>query len=230
MSQDFQQTEGIILRAISFRDYDQILTLFTSDAGIIKVIYKGSRSKRRGVQGLCIPLTKVELVYREKRGEIFSCQEMTLVESFSYLRKKLLHLEIACDLLQALLVSQLVGKAAPRLYALLSFYLEKIPQISNPRTLAVSFRLKLLKHDGLVAFPFMCGECQQFLQTVAYTQGSEGWCANHQPNGSRVWEQQELQQLYRLAMCQNYREICAEEVSFELQDKVARFFEVCLNR
>jgi DNA repair protein RecO (recombination protein O) len=226
----WQHTEGIILREIPFQDYDQILTLFTSDAGMIKVLYKGSRSKRRGVQGLCIPLTKVEIVYREKSGEIFGCQEMTLVDSYSLLRKKLLHLNVACDLLQVILASQLVGKTAPQLYTLLSFFLEKIPQTAHPWTLATSFRLKLLRHDGLAPFPFICSECGQLLQTVAYTYASEGWCVKHQPAGCRVWEQSELQHIYRLAVCQSYREICADEISSELQNKVEDFFEACVKR
>jgi len=227
---DFQYTEGIILRVIPFRDYDQILTLFTPHAGIIKVLYKGSRSKRRGVQGLCIPLTKVEVVYREKRGEIFSCHEITLVDSFSFLRKELLHLEVGCDLLQVILTSQLVGKASPRLYALLCFYLEKIPQTYNPWVLTVSFRLKLLRHDGLIALPFSCSECRQLLQGMAYICEAESWCEAHYPLESQRWEKKELEQLYRLAMCQNYRDIHTDDIPRELQNKVVQLFETCVRR
>jgi DNA repair protein RecO (recombination protein O) len=228
MSQDFQQAEGIILRAIPFRDHDQILSIFTQNVGVIKVLYRGSKTQK--IQGLCMPLTKVEVFYREKKGEIFHCQELTLVESLSFLRKELLYLEVGCDLLQVILTSQLIGKAAPHLYALLCIYLKKIPQTVNPWTLAVSFRLKLLKYDGLATFPFICSECQQLLQIVAFTRESEGWCTNHQPLGSLVWQQNELQQVYRLANCLNHREICADDISLSLQNKVARFFGECVTR
>jgi DNA repair protein RecO (recombination protein O) len=224
MNQDFQRTEGIILRVIPFRDYDQILTLFTPEAGIIKVIYKGSRSRRRGVQGLCLPLVKVEMVYRENRGEIFNCQEIGLLDSFSFLRKDLLYIEVACDLLHVIQSSQLAGKAAPQLYALLDFYLKKLPQTVDPWTIAVSFRLKLLRHEGLVAFPFICGECSQLLETAAFICESEGWCFDHQPSGSQFWGENELEQFYRLAISQSYREICAEKVSMDFKAKVERFF------
>jgi DNA repair protein RecO (recombination protein O) len=230
MTQNFQLTEGIILRAIPFRDYDQILSIFTADAGLIKVLYKGSRSKCLGVQGLGTPLTRVEVIYRETRGEIFSCHEMTLLDSFSFLRKKWLNLEVACDLLQVLLASQFVGKAAVRLYALLCFYLEKIPHTLNPWILAMSFRLKLLKHDGLMSFPFLCCECHQPLQALAFTRDSENWCLNHQPIGSLIWEQAELQLLYRLATCQSYQEIRSSEISLGLQNKVIAFFDACVKK
>ncbi len=228
MTQVFHSTEGVILRVIPFRDYDQILSIFTADAGLIKVLYKGSRGKRQRGQGMTIPLTKVEVIYREKRGEIFSCHEMTLLDSFSFLRKKLLDLEVACDLVQALLASQFLGKSATQLYALLCFYLVKIPHTVNPWILATSFRLKLLKHDGLIAFPFRCCECWQSLQGLAFTRDSESWCPNHQPVGSLIWEQAELQLLYRLATCQSYREICSNEISLGLQNKMMAFFDACV--
>lgn len=230
MTHTFQSTEGIILRVIPFRDYDQILSIFTADAGLIKVFYKGGRGKRRSGEGLYIPLVKVEVIYREKRGEIFSCHEITLLDSFSFLRKKLADLEVACDLLQALMASQLVGKAATQLYALLCFYLEKIPSTLNPWILAMSFRLKLLKYDGLVTFPFLCCECRQPLQVLAFTREIESWCSHHQPIGSLIWEPAELQLLYRLGACQNYREIYLSEISPSLQNKMITFFDSCVKR
>lgn len=228
MSQNFQHTEGIILRTIPFRDYDQIITLFTPHVGILKVLYKGGRSQRRGAQGSCLPLTQVEVVYREKKGEIFACQEITLMNSFAFLRKELPHLQAACELLQVVLASQLTGKAAPALYALLCFYLEKIPCTLNPWTLTTSFRLKLLRYEGLIAFPFVCSECQQLLHTVAYTCESEAWCMDHRPRESQIWEPRELEQIYRLTICQSYREISKENISLELQKKAVNFFDACL--
>ncbi len=202
MPQPFQSTDGIILRVIPFRDYDQILTLFTQDAGMIKVIYKGSRSKRRGVQGLCIPLTKVEVIYQERNSEIFNCHEMALVDSYHTLRQKLIDLEVACDLLQTIAGSQLLGKAAPQLYALLCFYLERIPQTPNPWILAMSFRLKLLKHEGVIAFPLMCSECGRVLVKSAYARETDWRCGDHQMAGSVLWEEEELQVMDRLTTCQ----------------------------
>ena len=207
MPQSFQSTDGIILRVIPFRDYDQILTLFTQGAGMIKVIYKSSRSKRKGVQGLCIPLTRVEVIYQERNSEIFSCHEMALVDSYRTLRQKLTDLEVACDLLQIIAGSQLLGKAAPQLYSLLCFYLERIPQTPNPWVLAMSFRLKLLKHEGVIAFPLICSECGGILVKSAFVRETDWRCRDHQLPGSIFWEEEELQVIDRLTTCQNYREL-----------------------
>lgn len=223
----FQRTKGIILRVIPFRDYDQILTIFTFEAGLIKVLYKGSRSKRRGVQGICMPLTVVEIVYREKKGEIFSCHEMGLIEAYHDLRQELKSLEVACDLLQVVASSQLVCKPAPQLYDLLCFYLHKIPQIGDPWTLAVSFRLKLLKYEGLIAFPFTCEACQRPLVDEAYLREEEWRCADHCMRGSSHWSETELQQLYQMTNCLSYREIADIRLSCELKQAMMRFFYVC---
>lgn len=228
MSHSFQQTEGIILRVIPFRDYDQIITLFTQDVGVLKVLYKGSRSKRRGVQGICLPLTRVEVIYREKNSEIFSCQEMALLESYSHLRKELKFLNVACDLLQVVATSQLVGKAAPLLYALLCFYLAKVPVIQDPEVLAMSFRLKLLKHEGLATYPFCCSMCQCDLHSEGYSYDAEWWCKEHQLKGSAYWHADELQLLYQLALCQHYQEISSCQLPPILQDRIKGFFESCL--
>lgn len=228
MSHSFQQTEGVILRVIPFRDYDQIITLFTQDIGILKVLFKGSRSKRRGVQGICLPLTRVEVVYREKNSEIFACQEMALLESYTGLRKKLNFLNVACDLLQVVAGSQLVGKPAPLLYALLLFYLEKISTISDPWVLAMSFRLKLLKHEGLITYPFFCSICRHDLWSEGYQEEGEWWCKEHQQMGSVYWHPEELQLLYQLALCQHYQELSVCQMSTCVQDKMKDFFETCL--
>lgn len=228
MPHPFQHTEGIVLRAIPFQDYDHILTLFTPEAGIMKLLVHGSRSKRRSVQGLCMPLTKVSAVYQEKRGEIFSCRELALLEPFSHLRNDLPRLEAACDVLDAISRSQLAGKPAPLLYTLLCFILERIPHAPFPIALATCYRLKLLKHEGLAVFPFVCSDCGQILLTEAYTRSSEGWCSNHRPAGSSRWSQESLETIYRFSASQSVREICAEEAAPHLHLQVTRFFDACL--
>ena len=228
-SDSFKQAEGIILRVIPFRDYDQILTLFTHEQGIIKLIYKGSRSKKRGVQGLCIPLTVVDVIYREKRGELFGCQEMTWIDSYQSLRISLPCLEAACDCLQALYFSQLVGKPAPLLYELLRFYLNRMESIQDPWTLALSFRLKLLAYDGLARFPFICSTCFQPLYDGAYLHLTDWGCSEHLNHGI-YWTAEDIQQTYCLALSQSYQQLVEEKVTPEFKEKLINFFNISLQK
>lgn len=149
MSEEIKSIEGVILRSMSYRDYDQILTLFTPDQGILKFIYKGNKRKR-AARGSLNPLTRVEITYKEGRGDLYPCEEIILVDSYLSLRKQLASLEAACDLLAAVSFSQWVGKTAPPIYHLLTFYLAKMPLVQDPWVLAASFRLKILKYEGVL--------------------------------------------------------------------------------
>ncbi|WP_068467159.1 DNA repair protein RecO [Candidatus Protochlamydia phocaeensis] len=225
MSESFQRTEGIILRTIPFRDYDQILVLFTQDAGLIKLLYKGSRSKKRGVQGICMPLTRVEVIFKEKKGEIFSCQEISLLDSYRPLRQQLSSLEAGCELLQVLYATQWVGKPSPQLYALLKYYLEKIPAIPYPAILTTSFRLKLLKHEGLLTFPLRCSHCQQPLVSQAYSYQSDLFCLQHHVPGSLYLQQKELDVLYKLMDCKTFQDLTQVLLPADFKAKMEIFFK-----
>ncbi len=228
MAQVFQSTEGIILKSSIFGDYDQILSLFTPQAGVIKIFVKGSYRKYKTKRKNYSPLTLVEIVYREKKSDVFSCYEIACKDYFSSLREKLLFLEVACDFIQSILTSQLLGKTAPQLYMLFCSYLKKIPQLANPWVLAASFRLKLLKHDGLIFFPLICSQCDQILCIEAFTRSAEGWCALHRPEGAQNWSKAELEALYQLTNSQSLRDISFQEVSPQLQSKIQTFFDICL--
>lgn len=152
MVKEVQTTEGVILRTFPFRDHHQILTLFTPDQGLIKLIYKGS-GKKKGLQTRPIALSRVEVCYKENRNsELLSCEDIHLLESFQSLRTELARLEAACDLLHVLYTSQLVGRPSSLLYQLLIFYLTKLPQASDPWVISSSFRLKILHYEGYLSF------------------------------------------------------------------------------
>lgn len=148
MNEQFQCTEGVILRKLAYREYDQIVTVFTPDQGIMKLFHKGSKRKKQ-LQGICTALNRVEITYREKNSELFACEHVGLIQSYLAIRECLNRLEAACDLIQALLSSQLVGRAALPLYQLLIFYLDKFSVIEDPWILALSFRLKILRYEGV---------------------------------------------------------------------------------
>ncbi|MFI0435446.1 MAG: DNA repair protein RecO [Parachlamydiaceae bacterium] len=218
-------TEGIVLKVIPYKEYDQMISIFTPESGLIKVFHRGSRAQRKSGKGACIPLTKVEVAYREGRGDLFSSYGVSVLESFSSLRKNYTFLEVGCDLLCAILDSQLIGRRAPTLYALLFAYLQRIPQTENPWILAASFRLKLLKHDGLMRFPWVCCECGNMLQKEAFICGGESRCEDHRLLGSQYFDSIELYAVYRLAESRSYHDICLVDLSAELRHKIASFFK-----
>lgn len=225
ISSEFHTVEGIVVKVIPFRDCDQILAIFTREAGMIKVLHKGSRSKKRGMRGIQgMPLTRVEVVYKEKKGEIFSCHELAHLGSYQSLRHELSHLNAACDLLQVIYQTQMIGKPAPQLFSLLKFYLEKIPFISSPSLLTTSFRLKLLKHEGVSACPLACSHCLCPLLKEAFVYQGETYCQAHRMVGSYALQEIELGVLYKLMACQSYQQLTQIELFPQTKLKIERYF------
>lgn len=183
-----------------------------------------------GLERPCAPLSRVEVVYRENQGEIFKCSEMNCIETFPNLRKDLLFLEAACDMLQVVSLSQMPGKGSRQLYDLLLFFLKKIPHALFPWTLSASFRLKLLRHDGLIYFPMTCLVCGLFLEEEAYTQECECFCSLHKPANSLVWKQEELLRLNQLALLQDFPELSSIQLDEQLFNRIRDFFAAGIGR
>lgn len=230
MSETFQRLEGIILKTIPFRDYDEILVVFTQEEGVVKALLKGARSRKRGLQGLCSPLNHIEMIYCPGKGEIGSCREISCLNPYSTLRQRLEDLLAGCDCLKALLQSQWTHKPAPKLYELLLKYLAFIPHVSNPQVLALSFRLKLLKYEGLLSFPLICSTCQQPLESHAFEWFNEMYCASHQPMGSKPFREEELLLMRDLTEAQRLSSLSLLHLPHVFNEKVEHLFHILLQR
>lgn len=190
-----RSSEGIILHTVPYRNYDQIMTVFTEDRGVIKLFCKKGASQSRRYT----PLTKVEFAYRERVSELWSCEELSLLDSYLSLRNRFAHLEAGCRLIQAVYKSQGIGKEAPLLYRLLLYYLDKIPEPEDPFVLVASFKLKLLVHEGLFNLDAPGESLSEFTE-------------------------QEIEHMHILAYGQSYAELCRRALSEECKSKIDTFF------
>lgn len=191
--------EAIVLHVLKFGDYDQIATLFTADIGLIKLIYKGGQSHRKGP---LTPLTRVELTWRPGKGELGLCEEQRLLEGYRALRSSFNHLQAACHLADAVRRTQLPGKPAPALYALFQVYLNQLTLLQEPTVGVVSFYLKLLKHEGL--FPAHLAGFNELPVSFSAEEGAAA-CA--------------------LAHCLRFQELATLSCSQDLAKKVRRWVE-----
>lgn len=178
-------TEGVILQAITFRDVDQILTVLTPE-GIIKLFFKGSLSQKYGRGSLTTPLQLAELVYTTRRSEIAACSEISILNRFPAMRSKLEFLESAGEMGAAILATQQMHEPLPLLYQLFLRYLENIPHASDPFLLAASFKLKILRHEGVLLPDGACAACGEALSDI-YIDGGESFCCEHAPAGAAAF-------------------------------------------
>lgn len=195
------RSEGVILKAAPFRDYDQILTVFTLDCGVAQFLVKGASRPKRYSNVSPTPLMHAEFVYTQGRSDLWQCQEMPLINAHLKLRQSLPALEAACDMAHAILLSQMPHIAAPNLFHLFNSYLTKIPDVQDPFLLSASFQLKILRHDGLLNID--CVESQ---------------------HGQRFTEEESMW-ITILAFCRSYSEIAHHTMPSHIRVMVDRFFK-----
>lgn len=215
------KTEGIILNGVKFQDYDQIITIFTPSEGILKLIVKGGL--RVGKENLTSPFTRAEFIYIRKKSELCTCKEISLLHQHLSLRKDIDTLEAASELLQAIIATQMPQKMAPEIYQLLASYLEKLPHTSSPFTLATSFKLKVLRYEGLLHLKSHCSSCHIPLNAKSLFEG-ETYCFEHAPPSSLDFTEEEALFLDCLALARSYGELFLTTPDPLFHQKVKRLF------
>lgn len=146
-----EKVEGIVLKAISFKENDRILTLYTPEQGVMSLYVRGLSKKKPTLTNLATPLCRGEYLFRKGRSDLHKFLDGSILDLHLSLRKSYHHLEVAGKILHTMHETQLPGKSSPALYALLASYLKKLGDAKYPETLSASFHLKLLKHEGLLA-------------------------------------------------------------------------------
>lgn len=142
------KADGIVLKAVDFRDHQKVLTLFTAEQGVISVFAKRLSAKNLQLLTLTSPLTRATYELRKGTSELYTLVDGSLQEGHFELRNTYANLTAGLEMLKVILKTQLPGKSSPMLYHLLALYLDRLRGSSAPRALLASFYLKLLKHEG----------------------------------------------------------------------------------
>jgi len=143
-----EKHEGLVLKAIDFKDRQKIITLYTPTRGLLSLIVKGINRKKSHLLTLTSPFTRGEYHIQIGRSQLYTFLDGTPLTTHHDLRRTLPHLNAATTLAKALLNSQLPEKPSPALYLLTLSYLKNLPLFPNPSALTASYHLKLLGHDG----------------------------------------------------------------------------------
>lgn len=221
-------TQGVIIGASPFKDYDCILSLFTPSDGLIKLYAKHAYKKGKEARPIS-PLTVVEVVYSKGRSELYPCQEITAVHHNLQLRQNLAVLHVACDMLQAIKSTQQPGKPAPELYQLLLTYLSRLPTADSPEAIRASFLLKLLRYEGLIGTLSHCSVCATMLNE-AWVHEGEALCRQHKPVGAMYLTEDECGLAILLAFGRDFNQLASLAVTPELTAKIREIFEEQANK
>ncbi len=214
--------EGIVLKSLNFQDNDKILTVFSRDLGLVKLIVKKGNTKHCPAH-LTSPLSQGEFIYSKGNSDLLKCQEISPINNYFNLRENLEELEASCDMLQSLLDSQPPHTPSSHLYDLCCSYFSKMPAMEYPQLLADSFRLKILRHDGLLNLNPVCSICTVALE-AHYVSSGESFCRLHAPRSALLFDQNESAAIVILAYCHTFAQLKPLIFTPELRLKIKQLF------
>lgn len=191
-----EKIEGIVLRSSDYKDTQRLISVFSLTSGLLNLVVKRLSSRNASHLLSTSSFCKAQFVIKRGRSELISCLDVTLLDDHRELRKSYAHLCAAGDLVRAILTSQLPGKPSPDLYRLFQTYLKQIPTFEDLSSLAVSFQLKLLKHEGLLALTSTCSQCEE-RQASMLVKG-ESLCLLHEKKESFCFSEMEWKILLAL--------------------------------
>lgn len=174
-----EKTEGIVLRSQDYKERHRIITLFTPQ-GLLSLIVRNISRKNTRLLSLTTPFCHGEYHYKKGQGQLVAFSDGTILNEHLDFRASLAMLRAAGSLANALLSSQMEGRAAPILFALYKSYHKQVASFAHPETLLASFQLKLLRHEGLLVLSSQCSCCDS---PSKYIYEGESFCSNHSSHG-----------------------------------------------
>ena len=207
-----EKQQGLLLHSIPYLNNSHILKIFTQEEGLISIF-----TKKKDHRALASPFCIAEWVYKKRQSDMYTLLDGSLLDPLLDLRQSFASLSAAGSMAQDILKSQLPSQASPQLYALLCSYFKKIPQFKTPEILAISFRLKLLLHEGLLSLKPDCSLCSRPASILA--QG-ESFCPSHAPSPNLHFTPEEWAQLHALTFASNFSSIHPLELNPSLAQKI----------
>jgi DNA repair protein RecO (recombination protein O) len=158
------KTEAVVLRSIRYAEADRILHVYTAAQGRVGAIAKGVRRTRSRFGGRLEPLSHVELLLHQGRGELQTVTGVELVRSHHAVREDPYRLAVGLVGAEAMLRLFTEQEANERAFGALARFLDLLEETprgvrSDLDPLGLSFQLKLLWLSGYLPHVGSCAEC-----------------------------------------------------------------------
>ncbi len=181
------KTEAIVLRSLRFSEADRILHIYTVAHGRVGAIAKGVRRTKSRFGGRLEPLSHVELVLHQGRGELQTVTAASLVRSHREAREDPYRLAVGQVGAEAMLRLYGEPEANRRAFDALARFLDVLdeaPTLAPARAaldpLGLAFQLKLLWLSGYLPHLTSCVECGAREALVGFSARAGGAvCRDH---------------------------------------------------
>ena len=165
-----------MLRSIRYGEADRVLHLYTADRGRVGAVAKGVRRVKSRLGGRLEPLSRVNLVLYEGRGELSTVSQVDTVHAHSALRDRRASLERgtqACEAVLRLMDSSEPNRPAYNLLCNELALLDADPPAAT-RGQALAFRAKLLLAAGFAPELSACATCGESEHLGAFSPSAGG--------------------------------------------------------
>lgn len=168
MAATTETTPAILLRRISYGDYDLILTLLTQTEGKVSVMAKAAKKSVKRFGGALELFSQVNVVFSSgaKRG-LPLLQEAAIVQPFPSIRSDILKTAYASYWSEILHKWMEEGKREERIYQLIQRVLEELDTGELPGALlSLVFQSRFLSVSGLRPNMEQCLQCGKDIEQV----------------------------------------------------------------
>jgi DNA repair protein RecO (recombination protein O) len=180
------KTEAVVLRSFRFGEADRVLHLYTLERGRIGAMAKGVRRTKSRFGARLEPLSHVEMILHEGRGELQTVTGTDLIRPHQAIRDDPYRLGAALVGAEAMLRLFPEQERHPKAFRALTRFLDVLDELrpvapTRPalEPLALSFQLKLLWISGYLPHLTSCAECGGTTGLVGYSpQAGGAVCAN----------------------------------------------------
>src|SRR5438552_11828380 len=159
-------TEAVVLRSMRLGEADRVLHLYTEAHGRVGAVAKGVRKTNSRFGARLEPLSHVELILHEGRGELQTVTGTDLIRPHQAVRDDTYRLSVGLVGAEAMLRLFTEQERNPRAFRALTRFLDVLDGLEpGPQTrpaldpLALSFQLKLLWLSGYLPHMTSCAEC-----------------------------------------------------------------------
>ena len=170
-----------MLRSIRFSEADSVLHLYTLAKGRAGAIAKGVRKTQSRFGGRLEPLSHVELLLHEGRGDLHTVRGAQLVRSHDRSRTDPYRLAVGHIGLEAVLRLFVEQEAQPAAFHALTRFLDllddveaELPAQPALEPLVLSFQLKLLWLSGYLPHLTSCAACGEAKPLVGFSARAGG--------------------------------------------------------
>src|SRR6059058_811735 len=160
------KTEAIVLRSFRLGEADRVLHLYTLERGRVGAVAKGIRRTKSRFGARLEPLSHVQTILHQGRGELQTVTGVDLLRSHRAAREDPYRLGVGLVGLEAMLRLYSEQEANSRAFSALARFLDllddsptRAPARPSLDPLALAFQLKLLWLSGYLPHLTSCAEC-----------------------------------------------------------------------